>query len=242
METSIIKEIGLTEKEANIYLTLIKLGSSSASEIIRETGFHRAIIYDNLDRLLEKGLVSFINKGRKKFFEAVNPNRLLELEKEKQQKLKSIIKDLKELSTFSAKLDVKLYKGKDGLINVFEDIISSNVKEWLVLGSSGKTIKILPYYLEHFQRRRAKKRIKTKALMIDNESGRHRGAELKKLKNTEVRYLPKQITTPTVIQIYGNKTIIHSNNSETPFVVVIDNRDISSSFKEYFFALWKIAK
>ncbi len=242
MQTEPLENIGLTKKEAEVYLKLIELGSASATQIIQKVGLHRAVVYDLLERLIEKGLASFVIKGRKKHFEATNPQRLLEIEREKEDKIKEILPHLLELSQFTSKLEVKIYKGREGLKTMFENIISSGIKEWLVIGSSGRTIKLMPEYLQIFQKRRAKAGIKTKALMIDNETGRQRGKELNKLEATEVRYLPKNITTPTVIQIHDEKTILHSNTSETPFIIVIENKDITKSFREYFETLWKLSK
>ena len=48
-------------------------------QIIQKTGLHRAVVYDLLERLIEKGLVGHAIKGRKKFFEATNPQRLKEI-------------------------------------------------------------------------------------------------------------------------------------------------------------------
>jgi len=242
MQMDALESVGLTRNETKLYLALLEFGSATATQLMRTSGLHRAVVYDLSERLIEKGLASFVIKGRKKFFEAANPQKLLDIEKEKTDKIKLILPQLEELSKFTSKLEVKIYKGKEGLKTVFEDIMSSGVKEWLVIGSSGKTIKIMPEYLQIFQKRRSKLGILTRALMIDNEFGRKRGHELKKLNATKVKYLPKYIITPTVIQIYDNKTILHSNTSGTPFVIVIDNKDISSSFREYFKTLWNVSK
>jgi sugar-specific transcriptional regulator TrmB len=242
METTAWQGLGLTRTEAQIYLALAQMGSASASELIQKTGLHRAVVYNLLERLIEKGLAGFVHKGKKRYFEAASPARLLELQKEQGQKVKEIVEKLAKFSQFTSTLEVKLYKGKEGLFTVFEDILRSGVKEWLVVGSSGSTIKLLPYYLEHFQKKRAKLGIRTKALMINNESGKKRGKELQQLQNTEVRFLPVNITTPTVIQIYGNKIIIHSNKSDPPFVIVIENKDIADSFREYFSTFWSVSK
>ena len=237
-----LENIGLTRTEALLYLALCELGSASATQLIQKTGRHRAVVYDLLERLIEKGLASFVIQGKKKFFEAANPQRLMEMEKQKEVKLQRVVEQLQEFSKFTSKLEVKIYKGKEGLKTVFEGLLAVRPKEWLVLGSSGMTVQALPYYLEHFQKRRAKVGVKTKALMINNPAGRQRGKELQKLPLTEIRYLPKDITTPTVIQIYSDTTVLHSNKSDPPFVIVIENKDISASFREYFGTLWKISK
>jgi septum site-determining protein MinD len=79
MDTKILEEVGLTPNESKVYLSLIELGSSSATQIIQKAGLHRAVVYDLLERLIEKGLVGYVIKGRKKFFEATNPERLKEV-------------------------------------------------------------------------------------------------------------------------------------------------------------------
>ena len=71
MDTKILEEVGLTPNESKVYLSLIELGSSSATQIIQKTGLHRAVVYDLLERLIEKGLVGHAIKGRKKFFDRI---------------------------------------------------------------------------------------------------------------------------------------------------------------------------
>src|SRR3989344_2330280 len=107
--------VGLTEKESEVYLALLSLGSSSAGQIIQKTGLHRAVVYDLLERLIEKGLVGYVIKGRKKYYESTNPQRLLDILKEKESKLKSILPNLIELCQFKDHLDIKIYKGKEGI-------------------------------------------------------------------------------------------------------------------------------
>ena len=159
MDTKILEEIGLTANESKVYLSLIELGSSSAGQIIQKTGLHRAVVYDLLERLIEKGLVGHVITGRKKYFEATNPQRLKQILKEKENKLDTILPQLLELSKFQTALDVKIYKGKEGLKTVFENIIRNKPTEWLSLGSSGQTFEVLPYYLEHFHKDRIKNKI-----------------------------------------------------------------------------------
>ena len=119
MSTEELEEIGLTRNEAKIYLALIELGSASSSQIIQKTGFHRAIVYDLLEKLSARGLVGYVIQGRKKSFEATNPQRLLDILREKEERINSILPRLLELSRFRSKLDVKIYKGREGIKTVF---------------------------------------------------------------------------------------------------------------------------
>ena len=56
----ILEEIGLSKNEAKIYLTLLDLGSATASKIADTSKMHRTTVYDALDRLVQKGIVSHI--------------------------------------------------------------------------------------------------------------------------------------------------------------------------------------
>lgn len=67
MEISNLKSIGLTENEIKIYLLLLKSGSITAYEISQKTGIYRAHVYDKLEQLIKKGLVTHVYKGAKKY-------------------------------------------------------------------------------------------------------------------------------------------------------------------------------
>jgi len=242
MNKKILTEIGLTDRESEVYVALTELGSSSATQIIRKTGFHRAVIYDLLERLIEKGLVGYVSKGRKKFFESTNPEKLLEIVKEKENKIKSILPQLIELSSFKEHLDVKIYKGKEGIKTIFENILIDSPSEWLSLGSSGETYEMLSAFLEDFHKRRIKKKINARGLLIDNSKSKERGRILSKLNYTQIRYLPKTFVTPTVMHIYNDKTALYSVTEEKiPFIILIENKQLTQSFKEYFEWLWKMS-
>jgi len=240
MDTKILEEIGLTANESKVYLSLIELGSSSAGQIIQKTGLHRAVVYDLLERLIEKGLVGHVITGRKKYFEATNPQRLKQILKEKENKLDTILPQLLELSKFQTALDVKIYKGKEGLKTVFENIIRNKPTEWLSLGSSGQTFEVLPYYLEHFHKDRIKNKIKARGLILNTTKAKERGKELSKMPMTNIKILPVGFVTPTVINVYNNNVALFSaSENNIPFVILIENKELAKSFKEHFEYLWK---
>ena len=58
--------IGLTETELNVYKALLRMGISLAADVIKSAQIHRATAYDVLNRLMEKGLASYIIKNKKK--------------------------------------------------------------------------------------------------------------------------------------------------------------------------------
>src|SRR3989338_8100445 len=93
----ILQNLGLTEKEAETYLVLLKLGSVPAGPLIKELGMHRAAVYNLLDILIDKGLVHFVVQANRKYFEAQEPKRLLEFIEEKNQKLETEKEELQKM-------------------------------------------------------------------------------------------------------------------------------------------------
>ena len=67
-----LTKLGLTLNEAKVYFALLELGSTNAGEIIKKTKLHRNIVYDKLDKLIEKGLVSFVTIKNIKQFEVTS--------------------------------------------------------------------------------------------------------------------------------------------------------------------------
>ena len=85
-----LESLGLTKTESIIYLTLLKIGESTAVQLAKETKVHRRTIYDNFNILLKKGLVNFKIKNGVKYFGATNPITLQTFLEEKEKILSNI--------------------------------------------------------------------------------------------------------------------------------------------------------
>lgn len=239
MDKDILIKAGLAGNEAKVYLALLKLGSASVTEISQKSSVERTLVYGVIKKLIEKGLVSSIVKINKKYFEPANPQKILDLIKEKEKIIEDALPELKGLyKSADKKQEVHHFKGKEGAKTILEELLKSG-KEWLIFGTTGKTKEILSYYLPQFHRKRIEKKIMFKA--IYSEESKERAEEVKKLKFTEVKILPKEYMTPTHISIVGDKVGIILW-SEQPLGILIENKEIAESFKNYFKLLWKIAK
>ena len=95
-----LRDIGLTEAETKIYLVLNELGSTTATKIITKSGLHKSTTYETLERLTDKGLVSSIIKGKKRYFYAADPEKLLAIVKEREANIQRILPELKQKHNF----------------------------------------------------------------------------------------------------------------------------------------------
>lgn len=249
MDSETLEKVGLSPNESKVYLASLDLGGSLAGKISEKAGIHRRAVYDALNRLIERGLVSFIIKARKKYYEATNPEKLLDMLKEKEEEINRKEKKIQEIlphliskyKQTKSKLEAGIYIGKDGLKTVMELILKEK-KDWLSIGSTGRGPEVLPYFLPGWHNRRLKLNIRYNGLTIDNFNGRKRAAEFLKIGLAGVRFLPQEIKNPQTIWIFGNKTAIILVSTEQPIVFLIENKTISNSFREQFNWLWKLSK
>lgn len=245
MDTKILENLGLTGNEVKIYLALLEMGSCPAGLLIKKIGMHRAIVYDTIDLLTEKGLISYVIKANRKYFEAQDPERLLEylnIKKEElsqnEGELNKLIPELRlrrQLETEEQEGNV--YKGKKGVKSIFEDILKDK-KPWFVFGASGRFKELFNAYFIHFHNRRASLKVPLKILF--SESARKLQRE-KELKLCEIKYLPNSVLMPSTTFVYGNKIAIINWSSE-PMAFLMRSKQVADSYKEFFAIIWQSAK
>jgi sugar-specific transcriptional regulator TrmB len=122
--------LGLTSNEVEIYLVLLNNGELSVNKIGSKSGLHRQVCYDALDRLVEKGFISYIIKNSKKFFKVLNPQKIIDFLDEKKHEIdlkkknvSTIIPELTQMfQTLKEETDVELVKGKNVLRTIYNDI------------------------------------------------------------------------------------------------------------------------
>jgi sugar-specific transcriptional regulator TrmB len=122
-----LKKLGLREIESKIYISLLKVPQQSTVKLSKNTGINRRTIYDNLELLITKGLVTYnIIKGTK-FFNANNVKTLRQLIDEKLFTLENIMPTLKNLqNTNFNNTKVDIIMGKQGIKTILEDAIETN--------------------------------------------------------------------------------------------------------------------
>jgi sugar-specific transcriptional regulator TrmB len=238
MDTKILRDLGLSDNESKVYIALLSLGLANAGEITKKSEVNRTNVYDALERLIDKGLTTYIKKDKKKFFEPVNPIRLKEILKEKEEDLDSILPELSEkFSSSKPKEFATIYKGKKALKSVFEDILREK-KEIFAYGAQTNFIRLFPVYQNIWNAKRAMAGIKVN--MVYNEKVRESLKNYNR-KLIEMRFLSKEYDFPSTVLSYGNKTVTFIW-TEQPMAIVITSDEVYKSNKNFFDILWKIAK
>lgn len=126
-----LTNLGLTDKEAAVYLSCLQLGASPVQPIAKKAKVVRATTYVILESLMKMGLVTKYKEGKKTLFSAETPRqlmRLLEQQEEvievKQQNLEAILPQLQMLTKSAGdKPSVRYFEGKEGLRAIRQEII-----------------------------------------------------------------------------------------------------------------------
>ena len=152
MDTKDLEKMGLTRNESIIYISLLKLGITSAQNLVKESELHRSRVYDGLESLQRKGLVGFVVKNYKKYFQAVEPEKLLDYIDEKREAVKQILPDLKKIEGVKREeISASVYKGKEGLKTILSEMLKEG-KDIMVLGAKALIYSELQYFLPNFER------------------------------------------------------------------------------------------
>jgi len=244
MNLEILERIGLTKSESRAYMVLLKSGTVGVGDIIKDAHISRSKIYDVLNRLIEKGLVSSIKEGKKNRFNAIPPKRLHEFIENKKKDLEETEKELNSIILILDKIPKKsevnaeILSGPRGIRAFFDMSIYNNQKkeEILVLGYSKEASQYFHAYFREYHKERTRKKIHGRVI-YNYETWFLKDRE--KRKYVEQRYLPKGFANPTFIYIFGDSvgTIVFTKEQKLCFM--IKNKIIAESYKNYFNMLWK---
>jgi sugar-specific transcriptional regulator TrmB len=236
--TETLEELNLSNKEANIYLTLLELGQSNVTRLSHKSKINRITTYHILSSLSNKGLVTSITKDKIQNFQAVDPKRLIKILKEKQEKIESILPELENLKKSVGKRpSVELFEGPKGISTLLDDTLNTK-NEILSYGNYEITKRLLEYQSLHFKKVRINKKIKLKAVVNKIEDEFTKSSQWQKL--TEVRIFKSLESISTFVHIYGNKISILTLEKEI-IGIIIDNEEIANMHRFFFDMLWKQA-
>ncbi len=240
MNEDVLEGIGLSKNESKVYLSLIETGSSSMSDISKKSRVHRSNVYDAVERLKKRGLICSFKKNGKLLHEAADPEKLLDMYREKETKLLDVIPKLKldqELSQRES--EAAIYEGVaanrrllEGFLKFDDDIVAYGLPK-------GNTDISGLWWINNFHKKRIRK--KQKMYHIYNENARERIKYLNSLPYTGAKYLPKEYNSPVSTEICGDEVLITS--WKPPVVsILIKNKEIAATFRSYFNLLYKMAK
>ncbi|MEK6963646.1 MAG: helix-turn-helix domain-containing protein [Nanoarchaeota archaeon] len=238
-----LEEIGLTKAEIKVYLALLELGSSTTGPIIDKSQTANSKIYQILEKLIQKGLVTFYKQEGLRYYKATPPISLLRYLKEKQEQIREQENQIKQilptLEAFHAQQEEEkealVFKGPKGIKTAFHDVVDTLKK--------GETVNIMAVYnfgqeykrlAHYFQKIRAKKGIKARYMIA--KSGKPVADLFSNYPPIEIRFMKESLAMPSIFIIYKNKVIISLGDEMIMFM--IKSERVADTFRMYFEQLW----
>ena len=243
MYSELFEEIGLSPNEAKIYETLLTLREASVSDISTRSKINRRNVYDAISRLVDKGLVYKIFQNNENKFQAVNPDKLLEIVKEKEHRLNKILPSLRDMYDSDAPQEAAyIYKGIEGYKNYMSDLLRIAEPTYF-LGAKGLWYSpqvdrnFLDNYTREFERKEIDyytlydPRVKTELPEALTGVGGH------------FKVLPDEYPTPGVMDIFGDYIVTFTSIDVGKFgddvtIFVMVNPELAESFRTWFKFMW----
>jgi sugar-specific transcriptional regulator TrmB len=231
MERSILEEVGLTKGEAEVYLILLKTGEATASIIAKNTKIARPNVYDYINKLKEKGFVSFVNKNHKNYYVPASPKKLLDFLDQKRQAIEFNMPDLLQLyKPKKEAAQIEVYEGSEGFTTLINDIL--NVKnDFVGWGASDRLREFVPEHIvKRYLKMREKYNIKGKMLYTKPQS-------LLRSPLSIFKSIPQEFSSPSTTIIYGDRVAI-CIYSNIPITIIIKNKEVADTYRNHFKLLW----
>lgn len=248
MQENLFKKIGLTESETKVYNALLEIGDTTRSKIVKESKIAGSKIYDVLEKLQDKGLVSTYLKNKIMHFKPLHPNQIKNYIEEKKEELNKLETEfdkiipslIQKYQESKEEQEVELITGMKGLQIFFTEQINTLKKgeyNYVIGGTKGNEEKHVVAFFRKIHKERENKGIKTRMLYNKRqEETVNKSYSEKEYKNTQTKFINH--SAPTSINIYKNKTLITLFDKKI-IAIQITSQEIANSFKEYFELLWE---
>ena len=241
---SILQGIGLSPNEAKIYDALVTYGISGVSTISLRARVHRRNCYDALERLHDKGLVFQVHGKQDITFCAVEPGKLMELIREKEESLASTLPALERLyREHRAPEQAYIYKGPEGVKNYLRQALHEG-KDMYILGAEGAWFDPrIASYTEHFLCEAKQKKMKLHVIFD------HEVRDLPAISTTMLahahKFLPKAYDTNATMDIFGDYVVTYTGTApgallENVTIFVMFSPELAASYRTWWQCLWDL--
>lgn len=243
-----LKELGLTEKETDLYVSGLRLGPATIQQLSKTSNFKRSTVYFLIERLKKLGLVSKSFKKKKKLFEMAPPEKFLRIfEDEKQkmtekerniQKIVSSLKDMASKKEFAS--DIKMFEGYDEVAKAITDLAKTEKPMYSIYSGhyfDKKDYKKIKKSIAEINKIRKSYNAKS-YIITDSETMIFRFySEAEKDPFIEYLFLPQGVKLPSMIDICSDKIILSSVQKES--CILIQNKTIAEMMKFMFNMIWQ---
>lgn len=232
-----LKNYGLTEKQAKVYLACLELGSATVTKIAQKAGLPRSTCYEILEVLRGEGTVSTFQKKKVKYFSAENPEKAISIAKQRVELLEQALPQLRALyGDARIRPTVRLYQGRLGMKIILEEILEE-AKELLAFSSAEDLFVTLEDEFPEFVKKRIKQKILAKVILRESAKAQER-KRLGPSELREVRIIPESFKYHGAIFIWRSKIAMFSFKKDL-VALVVESEELANVQKAMFDFIWE---
>ncbi|KKQ90251.1 MAG: Transcriptional regulator, TrmB [Berkelbacteria bacterium GW2011_GWA2_38_9] len=245
--------LGLTDKQALIYLAALVSGGGTVTDLAKEAQIERTGIYNYLEDLIHRGLLRESTKGKRTIYLASDPTKLKELLREKEQALEESLAKMQSMfSQNTGQSLVSYYQGKEGIINLYLEM--EKIEEQMtadeciyIFATTHGGFEFFPDFLTKLFERRAKMVVPTKSIhpisekpskkeLVSEEPGT-------KTKNAwhirDKKYIPDKYIKEQIGTIVIARDFVSMVDYKNAFGSITENKNLANTWRMFFQFIWE---
>ena len=233
----ILNEVGFSDTEAKIYLSLLELGPAKAGGILKKTGLQNSVVHLILGRLVERGFVAYVQQGRIRHYQAVSPQNILRILDEKRKRFEALIPALLALQHSPEALSAQIYEGTAGFRCMLYDLIDEGqagdefVFSAFYHSDPAVQREIYPFYTE-FEKERERRGFILKGIVPEQVRESFRMRNQKILRYTKIPLLLN-------INVFRDKiSLTPWGSSSRKVSFLLNSSELAEQFRAHFLAIW----
>lgn len=237
----LLKSLGFSESEATIYLTSLEMGAASVQDLAKRARVSRVTTYAVIEELTTQGLMSSLEKGKKKLYVAESPDRVLSFVQSRVKDMEATLHEVEgslhelKLAQRGEKPVVKLFEGPEALKAIRDDVLRMRPKQLDEFGNLDEIRRLYPPEMhKDFFDELGRIRPRVRAVFLSKD----RPPTIRDPENEQVIVLPHdKFDFFGDVFVYGNK-IAFSTFRGKQISVLIESADLATTMRAFFEFLW----
>lgn len=246
MDNQILTQnLGLSDKEAAVYVAILELGESTVNPIAKRSGVKRTSIYNFIDHLVELGLIEVAVVRNRKHYKARSPEYLATLQERRWQEVKEAIPQFMSLFNVSTnKPKISYFEGPEQVRQIIVEELRHKMIRFIwpmqeVAEMIGGT-SFMTKHIQHLQERGIQNRI----IRFPEQDVEYEGWQNRTPRETwrEIRYAKEGTTFPMAVGIYDDNTVAFITSKKEGFGIMIESTELAQAMTYLFELFWAEAK
>jgi sugar-specific transcriptional regulator TrmB len=244
----LLRSLGFTESEANVYLVSLEMGPSSVQDIAKKAKVSRVTTYAAIESLIKSGLMSSLQKGKKNVYAAESPDRLLSFVSNRIKRMEETFKEV-EASVQDLKLlqrgdkpVVKLFEGEGALKALQDDMLKTPPAETFEeFGNYDEIERTFDLHtdLQPFYDEFVKIKHDLRLIYLTADPTTNAPAEMDTTNRKVIHLSPTTYDFGGDIIVYGNKIGLSTFRGKQ-ISVLIESEELAKTMRAMFQYMWEV--